>query len=116
MGWVPRPTHLTAGEHGAPAALGGPEAEAAGAALGVGSIEGEGPEAALVTPRALHVLLGAGGQHGSVGRVPHPCPPWRTVSLRHGLTLPGASRKPWLRQRGVGGWLSPVLPCSGTGL
>lgn len=54
--------------------LGGPKAEAAGAAFWVGGIEGEGPEAALVAPWALHVLLGAGGQDGLVGRAAQPDP------------------------------------------
>lgn len=66
---VPSPTalpvYLMAGVCGAPAALRGPKAETAGAALGIGGIQGEGPKAALVTPGALHVLLAAGRQGGS---------------------------------------------------
>lgn len=106
--WVPLPAHLTAGVGRAPAALSGPEAEAAGAAFGVGGIEGEGPEAALVTPWALHVLLGAGGQDGSVGRALHS--PTRSASspLTHGPPLPTLSGKP----QGPAG----PSPCSGTGL
>lgn len=41
---------LMAGMVRAPTALSGPETEAAGTALGVSSVQGEGPQAALVTP------------------------------------------------------------------
>lgn len=72
--------HLPAGVGRAPAALGGPKAEAAGAAFWVGSVQEEGPQAALVTPQALHVLLGAGGQGRSVGHVLWARPPWLAVT------------------------------------
>lgn len=53
---------------GAAAAVGGAEAEAACAALGVGGVQVEGPDPALVTAGALHVLL-QGATHSSQGRM-----------------------------------------------
>lgn len=49
-----------------PTALRGPETEAAGAALGVSSIQGEGPHATLVTSRALYILLRPGDNQGQL--------------------------------------------------
>lgn len=45
-------------------ALCGSETEAAGTALGVSSIQGEGPHATLVTSGALYILLRAGDNQG----------------------------------------------------
>lgn len=42
---------------GAAAAIGCTEAETLGAALGVGGIQRKRPQAALVTPQALHIFL-----------------------------------------------------------
>lgn len=49
----------------AAAAVGGPEAEALGAALGVGGVQVEGAHPALVTARALHILLHMRGTVGA---------------------------------------------------
>lgn len=53
----PSPSHLSPVLLGAAAAVGGTEAETLGAALGVGGIQRKCPQAALVTPRALHIFL-----------------------------------------------------------
>lgn len=73
------PLYLSAGMGGAPAVLCSPEAEASGAALGVSSVQGEGPKAALVAPWALHILLrgDGGGDKGQSAASPEakPCHP-----------------------------------------
>lgn len=54
---APSPSHLSSVFLGAAAAIGGTEAETLGAALGVGGIQRKRPQAALVTPQALHIFL-----------------------------------------------------------
>lgn len=104
----PPPRHLLAGVRGAPAALCGPEAEAAGAAFGVGGVQREGPEAALVTPGALHVLL---GQEGRAGQSAH------AGRLASSPRLPGSPDR--LRTRQDMAARAPgdprPSPCSSTG-
>lgn len=54
---APSPAHLSSVFLSTAAAIGGTEAETLSAALGVGGIQRKCPQAALVTPRALHILL-----------------------------------------------------------
>lgn len=54
---APSPPHLSPVLLGAAAAIGRAEAETLGAALGVGGIQRKCPQATLVTPQALHILL-----------------------------------------------------------
>lgn len=53
----PGPSHLSSVLLGTAAAIGGTKAETLGAALGVAGIQRKCPQAALVTPRALHIFL-----------------------------------------------------------
>lgn len=54
---APGPSHLSSVLLSTAAAVGGTKAETLGAALGVVGIQRKRPQAALVTPRALHVFL-----------------------------------------------------------
>lgn len=104
------PTHLLARVDGAPAALRGSEAEAAGAAFGVGSVQGEGPQAALVTSRALNILLGQEARARPFNRLGSPSTPcqralsqsvWGARPAPRGCPAVdeagrgGAGRRPW---------------------
>lgn len=93
-------THLLASVDGAPAALRGTEAEAAGAAFGVGSVQGEGSQAALVTSGALNVLLGRRPGQGG-----WPAMSWPSAASAHCEPLANGP----LSQKLLG---SPPCPCS----
>lgn len=54
---APGPSHLSSVFLSAAAAIGRTEAETLGAALGVAGIQRKRPQAALVTPWALHIFL-----------------------------------------------------------
>lgn len=49
--------HLSSVLHSTAAAIGGTKAETLGAPLGVAGIQRKRPQAALVTPQALHIFL-----------------------------------------------------------
>lgn len=88
---APSPSHLSSVLLGAAAAIGRTEAETLGAALGVGGIQRKCPQAALVTPQALHIFL----------------------KDKQSSTVSAASHKGSVEDRD--GWLSIKAQCCGAG-
>lgn len=88
---APSPSHLSSVLLGAAAAIGRTEAETLGAALGVGGIQRKCPQAALVTPQALHIFL----------------------KDKQSSTVSVASHKGSVEDRD--GWLSIKAQCCGAG-
>ena len=67
---APSPSHLSSVLLSTAAAIGRTKAETLGAALGVAGIQRKCPQAALVTPRALHIFL-EDKQSSTASAAPH---------------------------------------------